>query len=107
MDVKVVTVKGEPIDGAVVSLSSVPNNGAFPEIASITDEQGLANVICEYVAGEYVFSVFTDEYGASKISVTVSGKDDLLCSRHIHGAGGINGQLPLTLAQTGAIRSLV
>lgn len=76
MDVKVVTVKGEPIDGAVVALSSVPNNGAFPEIASLTNEQGLANVICEYVAGEYVFSVFTDEYGASKISVTVSGKEE-------------------------------
>ncbi|MBR3388133.1 MAG: hypothetical protein IKG84_07885 [Bacteroidales bacterium] len=76
MDVKVVTVEGEPVDGAVVSLSSVPNNGTFPEIASLTDEQGMANVICEHVAGEYVFSVYTDLYGGSKIPVTLSGKEE-------------------------------
>lgn len=74
MDVKVVTVEGKPVDGAIVSLSSVPNNRAFSEIASLTDEQGLANVICEHVAGEYVFSVYTDQYGSTKIPVTLSGK---------------------------------
>lgn len=74
MDVKVVTAEGVPIDGAVVSLCSVPNNGSFPEIASITDDQGMASVICEHVKGEYVFSVYTDLHGVTMISVTLSGK---------------------------------
>ena len=73
MDVKVVTVEGEPVDGAVVSLSSVPNNGTFPEIASLTDEQGMANVICEHVAGEYVFSIDCSSPDDRSFDVFVDG----------------------------------
>lgn len=78
MDVKVITKGGKPIADAIVSLSSVPYDGAIPDIASVTNDDGIASVLCEHRKGEYAFSVFTDEGIRSDHTVAVLGVEDEL-----------------------------
>ncbi|MDO4695847.1 hypothetical protein [Porphyromonas sp.] len=72
MDVKVITKSKEPVNDAIVSLKAVPYKGVFPDIASITNDEGIAGIPCECHKGKYSFIVVTEEHGRFDVDVEVT-----------------------------------
>ena len=75
LKIKVVTKDNIPVSDAIVSLTSVPYQGAFPDIASITDEMGEAHVPCERHEGKYSFLIVTEDYGRFEIDFELRAGD--------------------------------
>lgn len=75
IEVKVTTPDGKPIADAVVSLKEVPYKEAFPDIATLTDDNGRAKIACKREAGKYVFVVVTEGYGRFVVEAEVSADD--------------------------------
>lgn len=75
IEVKVTTPDGKPIADAVVSVMEVPYKEAFPDIATLTDDDGRAKIACRRAAGKYAFVVVTEDYGRFVVEVEVSDDD--------------------------------
>ncbi|KGL48922.1 hypothetical protein [Porphyromonas cangingivalis] len=76
LKVKVVTKDHKPVSDAIVSLTSVPYQGVFPDIASITDEKGEAHIPCKQHEGKYAFLIVTEDQGRFTIEVELNSRDE-------------------------------